>query len=1286
MIGQQVYFWGLSAISHYFIISIMLTGNVLFFNSLGSDDNSNINLIDINIDFSLNYIINTGEFPDNIICYTTNHELFLTKNGFEYINGESSIILRGNPLDLLYIFEEFKYNVTIFFHDDVYKSPVYSKIKILDDITNTRFEISMVERNYHFEIISEQYTEQEFCLSSNNHKLLQNNVVGYENTKIFNQNNEYILPVTLNTHTKSTTFSIKSTFLGGSEDDRVAKIFNGEDGYTYVVGYTYSYDFPTQNSIKSSKTDSYDAFVTKINKELNTIIFSTYIGGSSLDRVDDIIVKNNEIFLIGTTSSTDFPISANNYSNVLTGEQDIFLMKLNRDGSSIVYSTYLGGSEDDSPRIIREKNNMIYIGGKTQSSDFPITGNALQKNLKGNQDIFLLIFDLDSSNIIYSSFLGGTSSDSLIDMKLNGDLVYITGSTSSSDYPITPLGFDRVFGGTKEGLFSVFNFTTNSITYSTFIGGSSFESMSDMAITEDSIYLSGYSDSNDFPIFGFDTERPSSGNTDVFVMSLSLDTFELNNIKFFGGSSGEDLLDLMISEHGVYICGSTSSNNFQTTVGSFQPEFGGIRDGFIMKLSLDLNNIYYSSYIGGWAGDLCYSIHNWDYTITISGVTYSSDFPIETGGYDDSYNDEMDIFIIKMQIITYPLNPTNITCEPSFNGFYINWSEPIFDGYNDIIGYDVYKSLNNGTLELLHDNIDSVSIYDTDIIPGQYVTYSVSAVNEIGESQFSTISRKFIVKPSEPRSIIVTEGDGYCIVKWDSPTSNGGAPILSYELYRNSTNNDFELIHMDHSLMKEYNDTDVINGITYKYKLKSKNIIGSSNFSDSISGKPYGIPDHPIVMINNSGNGFIRLEWQHPDKNGGRDISLFSLYYGTNEVDLDKISTFDNSTYYYNHSGLNNGIEYFYSITSTNIRGESERSPIVSSIPYGLPSTPIDVTYESGDEFIHLSWNHPVDDGGSKIIKYSVYKKTYNSDYFLYQEVEELTINDTDVINGDEYYYKIFSNTAIGQSLMGYEISVIPYGLPNPPNNFSIDALDKKNILQWNQPDNDGGSPISSYQIFRGSDENSLTLLKEVNKGINLYEDTGLNNGEIYYYLVKSKTAIGESLPTAIIIGIPLGLPSEPLDLNYIIEGRSVVLNWKSPNDDGGVNVSFYRIYMSSDGSDFKKIGEVSGEEKSFTEINLKYDIEYKYYITAVNIIGESETSSQIMFSIEKPTQNEFPIITTFLIIFSLLLLGSLIGVIFVLKRKNKINNQNLNNEDTKDIDQLDNLFQHQESAEGKDP
>ena len=154
-----------------------------------------------------------------------------------------------------------------------------------------------------------------------------------------------------------------------------------------------------------------------------------------------------------------------------------------------------------------------------------------------------------------------------------------------------------------------------------------------------------------------------------------------------------------------------------------------------------------------------------------------------------------------------------------------------------------------------------------------------------------------------------------------------------------------------------------------------------------------------------------------------------------------------------------------------------------------------------------------------------------------------------------------------------------------------------------------------------------------------------------------------------------------------IIEGRSVVLNWKSPNDDGGVNVSFYRIYMSSDGSDFKKIGEVSGEEKSFTEINLKYDIEYKYYITAVNIIGESETSSQIMFSIEKPTQNEFPIITTFLIvIFSLLLLGSLIGVIFVLKRKNKINNQNLNNEDTKDIDQLDNLFQHQESAEGKDP
>ena len=251
---------------------------------------------------------------------------------------------------------------------------------------------------------------------------------------------------------------VYSTYLGGSNADGSlfflpVGIAVDRNGNAYVTGGTGSPDFPTTvGSLQTAYGTNIDAFVTKFNPAGSTVVYSTYLGGNDSDAGDAIAVDSSgNAYITGQTRSADFPM-ANPFQATLaapfTGTADVFVTKLNPAGSALVYSTYLGGNGNDSSKGIAVDNiGDVYIAGGTNSTNFP-TANAFQSICHGCSDAFVAKFNSSGSALIYSTYLGGSKSESAtgIAADSNGN-AYVTGGTSSSDFPTTVGAFQTVFGG-----------------------------------------------------------------------------------------------------------------------------------------------------------------------------------------------------------------------------------------------------------------------------------------------------------------------------------------------------------------------------------------------------------------------------------------------------------------------------------------------------------------------------------------------------------------------------------------------------------------------------------------------------------------------------------------------------------------------------------------------------------------------------------------------------------------------------------------------------------------------
>ncbi len=384
------------------------------------------------------------------------------------------------------------------------------------------------------------------------------------------------------------------------------------------------------------------------------LTYSTYLGGSDDEGIFGIQRDlEGNLYVSGETSSLDFPI-LNGAQRAEGGDYDGFIAKFDPEGSHLLYATYLGGSKyDHCVGLAVDALGDAYVAGVTYSSDFP-TRNALQDSLKGQSNVFVSRLDASGSQLVFSTYLGGSRYDSPSNIVLDREAnIYVAGATQSTDFPVTAKAYQTVcdkgaFPGNCSGdaFITKMDARGSRLIYSTYLGGRGYDEASDIAVDyAGAAYIGGQTNSADFPAVKA-YQAALEGQANGFVTKLSPDGSSLVYSTYLGGSGIDAVNGIALDFfESTYVTGSTSSPNFPT-VHPFQAKNnGGYSDAFVAKLSSSGSELIYSTYAGGSGWDLPFRIGVDVFgSASIIGFTTSTDFPVRNaiqpkfaGGFSDAF-------------------------------------------------------------------------------------------------------------------------------------------------------------------------------------------------------------------------------------------------------------------------------------------------------------------------------------------------------------------------------------------------------------------------------------------------------------------------------------------------------------------------------------------------------------------------------------------------------------------------------------------------------------------------
>lgn len=317
-----------------------------------------------------------------------------------------------------------------------------------------------------------------------------------------------------------------STYLGGGSDDFGNTLALDGQGNVYTTGWTRSTDFPVRNAFQAGPAGGgADIYVTKLAPAGNALVYSTFVGGNGMDLAGGIAVDaNGSAYVVGSSTSTLFPTAGAIQRNN-RGFADAVAFKLSPDGRSLVYSTFLGGSNNElAYRVAVDPSGAAFITGYTQSADFP-TANPVQASLGGGTDVFVAKLAPDGQSLLFSTFLGGASDDYGF-----GNIVldqagspYVTGWTQSPNFPNRNSIQSGFAGGKYDAFVTKLSPSGDSILYSTPLGGSDEERTYGLAIdSRGFLTLVGGTRSENLPRARNSLVR-GSGAFDLFMARLSAD-------------------------------------------------------------------------------------------------------------------------------------------------------------------------------------------------------------------------------------------------------------------------------------------------------------------------------------------------------------------------------------------------------------------------------------------------------------------------------------------------------------------------------------------------------------------------------------------------------------------------------------------------------------------------------------------------------------------------------------------------------------------------------------------
>lgn len=293
---------------------------------------------------------------------------------------------------------------------------------------------------------------------------------------------------------------------GSGTDSEAREVTADSNGNAYVTGRTFN-QFPvTTNAFQTTKDAGYDCFIMKFSALGDSVEYSSYLGGNDHDVPYSITVDSNgSAFVVGQTEANIFNTTPNAFQPTPpSGGRHGFISKVSPTGDSLIYSTYLGGTTNQTTSIsdiVLNSAGNAFVVGTTLNSGFPTTQNAYSQTYSGQRDIFVTKISVNGDSLVYSTLIGNTGNDYGYSIGVdegNGEVV-ITGL--STDFPITSTAFDSVYSGSNEAIITLFDSTLSNLIYSSYFGGNSIDRLEACEIKDDNLYFAGYSISSvDVPI------------------------------------------------------------------------------------------------------------------------------------------------------------------------------------------------------------------------------------------------------------------------------------------------------------------------------------------------------------------------------------------------------------------------------------------------------------------------------------------------------------------------------------------------------------------------------------------------------------------------------------------------------------------------------------------------------------------------------------------------------------------------------------------------------------------
>jgi hypothetical protein len=482
-----------------------------------------------------------------------------------------------------------------------------------------------------------------------------------------------------------------STFLGGSDRDEGNGIVVDSAGNAFVTGWTGSTNFPvTPGAYDTSTAPEGDAFVTKLNPSGSSLVYSTFLDAGY---PQDVAVDDQGRAYITGTAGPTLPVTPAAYDTTYNGNLDAFVAELSAAGDTLLYSTYLGGAQEearvyDQPHLALDAAGSAYVTGHTNSSDFPVTPGAFDTTFNSfpsylGGDNFVTKLNPDGSALVYSTFVGGGGrEDQRPDIAVASDgSAFVTGGTASTNFPVTTGAYDTTFNGTANfnAYVTKLNPAGSGVVYSTLLGSNTDNG--EHSITLDALgnaYVTGSTTSASFPTTAAAADTALDGARDVYVTKLNVAGSGLVYSTYLGGSGQDDESPSGIeldTDGASWVVGGTRSANFPTTRDAVDRFLSGLEDGFVSKLNPAGSALLYSSFLGGSSYDgvsaVAVDAAGSAYT---TGTTTDGFFQTTPGAYDTTYNGigEQDAFVTKIagSLRSYPrpvgASPLAIAFVPAF--------------------------------------------------------------------------------------------------------------------------------------------------------------------------------------------------------------------------------------------------------------------------------------------------------------------------------------------------------------------------------------------------------------------------------------------------------------------------------------------------------------------------------------------------------------------------------------------------------------------------------------------